>query len=312
MPIPPVLTHALIGLGVAAAVGGCNLNKLTANATSGMLDFGSVAMDREADVEFARYAFPASLKTLETFLVSSPKNESLLLLVARGYNSYAFGILEGDLERATVEGGTEEEIERLTQRAMLHYLRGSAYGFRLLDDEELEQAARSGDLQALDARLAKVKEKQAPALFWAGYGWASAINLAKDDPDLVSGLTAVERIMTRVYELTPDYNGGAPILFHGVYHASTPVVFGGKPEEAKRYFEQAMREHGDENLLVPFLYARFYCVQVQDKKCFTDLVGHVQKADLTQHPDLRLTNEIARERARFWSQHVDEIILGET
>jgi hypothetical protein len=309
---PSAFTRALVGLGVVAAMSGCNLNKLTANTTSGMLEFGSVAMDREADVEFARHAFPASLKTLETFLVSSPKNESLLLLVARGYNSYAFGIVEGDLERAMVEGGTDEQIEDLTRRAMLHYLRGSAYGFRLLGDEELEQAARSGDLKALDARLAQVKLEQAPALFWAAYGWASAINLAKDDPELVSGLSAVQHLMKRVYELDPGYNAGAPILFHGVMHASTPVVFGGKPDEAKRYFDEAMREHGEENLLVPFLYARFYCVQVQDKKCFTDLMSRVREADLTTYPDLRLTNEIARERARFWSQHVDDIILGET
>jgi hypothetical protein len=307
-----VSTRALVGLGVFAALSACNLNKLTANTTSGMLEFGSVAMDREADVEFARHAFPASLKTLETFLVSSPENESLLLLVARGYNSYAFGIVEGDLERATVEGATDEEIEALTRRAMLHYLRGSAYGFRLLGDEALEEAARAGDLETLDARLAAVKPKQAPALFWAGYGWASAINLAKDDPEMVAGLTSVERIMARVYELDPGYNAGAPILFHGVLHASTPVVFGGKPDESKRYFEQAMREHGDENLLVPYMYARFYCVQVQDKQCFTDLMARVHEADMTAHPDLRLTNEIARERARFWSQHVDDIILDAT
>ena len=311
MPIFSRRMRARLGLGLALALAGCNLNKLTANTTSGMLDFGSVAMDREADVEFARHAFPASLKTLETFLVSSPSNESLLLLVARGYNSYAFGIIEGDLERAMVEGATDEEIEQITRRAMLHYLRGSAYGFRLLGDDELEQAARSGDLKALDARLAKVTAKQAPALFWAGYGWASAINLAKDDPELVSGLSAVQRIMHRVYELAPDYNAGAPIVFHGVLHASTPVVFGGKPDEAKKYFDQAMREHG-ENLLVPYFYARFYCVQVQDRACFTDLMKRVHEADVTAHPDLRLNNEIARQRARFWSKHVDDIILGET
>jgi hypothetical protein len=311
MPFFPTRPPARLALGLALALAGCNLNKLTANTTSGMLEFGSIAMDREADVEFARHAFPASLKTLETFLISSPGNESLLLLVARGYNSYAFGILEGDLERVTVEGGTDEEIEHITRRAMLHYLRGSAYGFRLLGDDALEEAARKGDLQALDARLAKVTAKQAPALFWAAYGWASAINLAKDDPELVAGLSAVQRLMQRVYEVAPDYNAGAPILFHGVLHASTPVVFGGKPDEAKRYFDQAMREHA-ENLLVPYLYARFYCVQVQDKKCFTDLMTRVHEADLTAHPDLRLTNEIARERARFWSKHVDDIILETT
>ena len=65
---PPVRSFVLLG---SLALAGCNLNKLTANATAGMLEYGSIAMEREADLEFARDAFPASLKTLETFLVSS-------------------------------------------------------------------------------------------------------------------------------------------------------------------------------------------------------------------------------------------------
>ncbi|MBK8720192.1 MAG: hypothetical protein IPN32_36630 [Deltaproteobacteria bacterium] len=94
------LRTAVVLAGALACAAACNLNKLTANATSGMLEFGAVAMDRESDLEFAKDAFPASLKTLETFLISSPENQSLLLLLARGYNSYAFAALEAELERA--------------------------------------------------------------------------------------------------------------------------------------------------------------------------------------------------------------------
>lgn len=39
-------------LAIASVLTACNLNKLTANATSGMLEFGAVAMDRESDLEF--------------------------------------------------------------------------------------------------------------------------------------------------------------------------------------------------------------------------------------------------------------------
>lgn len=297
----------LIAMGLVGGAAGCKIEKFTADTTSKMLIEGSAALDREADVEFARAAFPASLKTLETFLVNSPQNENLLLLLARGYNSYAFGFLEGDLERATIEG-PESAVEKLTRRATLHYLRGSEYAFRLLGDADLQRAAQEGDLETLDARLAALDEKDAPALFWAGYGWASAINLSKNDPDLVAALPAVERIMKRAYELGPDYNGGAPIVFHGVYHASRPVMFGGKPDEAKRYFDEAMAKHGDENLLIPFLYARYYAVQMQDRTLFDQLMARVEQGDVLAHPELRLNNEIARERAAFWMQHVDEII----
>lgn len=300
-----VLAGALAGLmGLSL---GCNLNRFTADTTSGMLEYGSVAMDREADLEFAKSAFPASLKTLETFLVSSPENASLLLLLARGYNSYAFGIIEGDLDRAKMTG-PEERIEDLTRRAKIHYLRGSAYGFRLLGKPALEKAARTDDWETLDKELAALKKEDMPGLFWAAYGWASTINLALDDPDLVGGLPAVERLMARALELDPDYNEGAPYLFHGVLHASRPQAFGGDPSKSKEYFEQAMRTHGQSNLLVPFLYARFYCVQTQDRKLFDELMGKIAGADLSQYPDQRLMNEIARDRARFWAANVDEII----
>jgi hypothetical protein len=303
----PLVTLALGALGATLALGACNLNRFTANTTSGMLEYGSVAMDREADLEFARSAFPASLKTLETFLVSSPDNESLLGLLARGYNSYAFGIIEGDLDRAKITG-PEERIEDLTRRAKIHYLRGSEYGFRLLNKPAIEKAARSDDWDTLDKELAKLKKEDMPGLFWAAYGWASTINLALDDPDTVAGLPAVERLMARALELDPDYNEGAPYLFHGVYHASKPPAFGGDPEKSKSYFDDAMKTHGESNLLVPFLYARFYCVQTQNRKLFDELMEKIASADLTAHPDQRLMNEIARDRARFWSAHVDEII----
>lgn len=289
---------------------GCNLNRLTANTTAGMLDYGSVAMDREADIEFARYAFPASLKTVETFLVSSPDNEELLLLLARGYNSYAFGILEGDLDHAKHDG-PDERVEDIIRRAKIHYLRGREYGFRLLNKPGLKEAAFADDFDALDAELAELKAEDMPGLFWAAYGWASATNLSIDDPDLIASLPVIERLMQRAYELDPGYNEGAPILFWGVYNASKPQMAGGDPATAKKYFEEAMAAHGESNLLVPFLYARFYCAQTQDKKLFDELMNTIATADVSKYPDTRLMNEIARDRARFWSKHVDEIILEE-
>ncbi len=289
---------------------GCNLNRLTANTTAGMLEYGSVAMDREADIEFARHAFPASLKTLETFLVSSPDNEHLLLLLARGYNSYAFGILEGDLDHAKIEG-PDERIEDIVRRAKIHYLRGREYGFRLLNKPALKDAAFSDDFATLDAELAKLEKDDMPGLFWAAYGWASATNLSIDDPDLIAALPVVERLMGRAYELDPGYNEGSPILFWAVYNASKPEMAGGDPAVAKKYFDEAMAAHGESNLLAAFLYARFYCAQTQDRKLFDELMNKIAAADVSKYPDTRLMNEIARDRARFWSAHVEEIILSE-
>lgn len=295
---------------VVAPASACNVKKFTSDTTAKNLEYGSVAMDREADLEFARYAFPASLKTLETFLVSSPENRSLLLLLARGYNAYAFGIIEADLERAQLDG-PDEAVDQLSRRAEIHYLRAREYGWRWLARPELQAAATKGDLDALTAELGKLKPEDAPGLFWTVYGWASAVNLAKDDSEMMTGLSVIEQMMNRVYELDPHYNAGAPYVLLGVYHSSKPPALGGDPKVAKRYFDEGMAAHGDENLLVPYLYARFYAPMVQDRKLFDAMIAKVASADVTAHPELRLTNEIARDRARFWAVRVDELILSE-
>ena len=300
---------AAAGALVVFALGGCNVKKLTSNTTAKNLEYGSIALDREADLEFARYAFPASLKTLETFLVSSPDNRSLLLLLAKGYNAYAFGIVEADLEHAQMDG-PEELIDELSRRAKLHYLRGREYGLRWLSRPAFEKAAHEGDLETVAAVLAKLEHEDAPGLFWAVYGWASAVNLAKDDPQMMAGLPVIELMMNRVLELDPDFNAGSPYALHGVYHASKPPALGGEPEKAKKFFDQGLEAH-PENLLLPYLTARFYAPMVQDRALFDEMIKKVAEADVTAHPDLRLTNELARDRARFWAKHVDEIILSE-
>jgi hypothetical protein len=286
----------------------CDLQRLTVNQTADVLYAGSVALDREPDVDLGREAIPASLKTLETFLVSAPDNEKLLELLARGYYSYAFAFLEGDLERAQVNFAEEKRIENLRRRCLIHYLRARDYGFRLLDMPELEKAARDGDLEKLEKELQNVEKDDVPGLFWAGYGWASAINLNQADTDMVASLGTVEIMMKRVEQLDTEYFSGGVLYFFGVYYASRPAMFGGKPELAKEYFERAMKKYGSQNQMIPFLYARFYAPSVQDRELFVELMHGVATAQVEEYPNLRLNNEVARQRATFWLENMDELI----
>lgn len=298
----------LVVLVLLPVVGGCDLQRLTVEQTAGVLRAGAVATEREPDVQFAREAIPGNLKTIETFLVSAPDNEILLELLARGYYSYAFGFLEQELEVAQYEFASEEEIRNLRSRTTIHYLRARDYAWELLDRPPVREAAEAGDLEALKARLAELDVEDVPGLFWVGYGWGSAINHLQDDPDEVAALPVVEAIMDRVEELDEGYYWGGVHFFKGVYWASRPEMFGGDPTLAKKHFDIAMAGHGEANLMIPYLYARFYAPQVQDRKMFVELMKRVATADVDAYPDLRLNNEIAKERARWWLAHIDELI----
>jgi hypothetical protein len=144
---------------------GCDLQRLTVNQTADVLFQGSVALDREADPQFAREAMPASLKTLETFLASAPDNEKLLEMLARGYYSYSFAFLEGDLERARTYMAEEEEIKLISSRAVGFYLRARDYGFDLVGSDAFRTAALAGDEAKIKSELKKLKKGHAAGLF---------------------------------------------------------------------------------------------------------------------------------------------------
>jgi hypothetical protein len=292
-----------------ALLSGCSLQKITVNQTADVLWEGRTALESEPDPQFARDAMPASLKTLETFLESAPDNRKLLRMLAKGYFSYSFAFLEEDIMRMQAAGASSEEIDEVMQRAVLHYMKSHRYGLRLLDDEEFEKAATDLNLDKVEKLLKEMDEEDVPGLFWTGYGWGSAANLAQSNTDMVAALPVVEAIMKRVVELEPGFfYSGAP-LFFGVYYGSRPPMFGGNPDLAKKYFEQAMRQHGDKNLLIPALYARFYATApgVQDRELFERLLTEVLEADASKHPKLRLNNEIAKRRAEFWLQRIDDL-----
>lgn len=301
--------QAVLVCAIAAAISsGCSVRKFTVNQTADLLYRGAPALERESDVEFARAALPASLKTVETFLLSSPDNAQLLELLGKGYFSYAFGFLEWDLERGQYETTTEDELRELNRRSVLHYLRSRDYGFLLLDKPALEAAARARDAAALADELARLKPKDVPGLFWAGYGWGAAINLSQDNPDMVAGLSIVQQMMDRVIELDDDYFYAGVHAFYGVTYASMPPMAGGDPEKALHHFDTALARHGEYNMMLHYLKARFYAPAIQDRALFVELMEKVANANIDGFPNVRLNNEIARERAIWWLRHIDELI----
>lgn len=298
---------AAVAIAAVISATGCSLKKLTVRQTADVLTEGSVVIDRESDPKFAREAFPASLKTFESLLVHDPGNEGLLKLLAEGYFSYAFGFIEQDLARAQVELASEKRIETLTERALIHYLRSRDYGFRLLGHSAFEKAARKPDVERVEQLLDEMEKEDVPGLFWTAYGWGSAINLGQQNPDLAAKLPVVEAMMKRVLELDEDYYDAGAHLFFGVSYASRPKMAGGDPDKAKKHFEAAMEEAGQRNLMIPFLYGRYYGAQTQNRELFDQMMNTVLEGEVEPYPDNRLNNEIAKDRAEFWKQHADDL-----
>ncbi len=289
---------AYAGYGMA----GCNLVKFTADQTSEVLKVAAPALNMESDPEFARQAAPGQLKTVEGFYLASPSNKTLIRILAQGYCEYTFGFLDSDAEDLLMNNQVEQ-AEALQQRATRLYLRCMNYGEKLLGKGW--DAAIHGDLASFQKKVKASHNKE--GLFFTALGLASAINLNRDDIDIVSYLPKAKMMFERVLELDEKfYNGGAHMAL-GMLYTGQGAAIGGNPVEGQKHFLRAIEITGGKFLMPKVLYAKNYGGIMNDRKLFHTTLVEVLNTDPAIWPDQRLANELAQIRARRYLAHEKEL-----
>ncbi|HHZ83233.1 MAG TPA: hypothetical protein EYN60_04340 [Nitrospirales bacterium] len=299
-------TILVIAASILLVMSGCSLNTLMVNQMSPMLKAALPSLETEEDFEVARDAIPAQLKLLEGFLESSPNNRHLLELLAQGWGSYAFGFIEDGIE--AVKDSDPDRAEVLTIRGRGLYLRGMNYGLRLLAlDDDHFPAVMDQSPEALEAALQNINDRDlVPALFWAGFGLAGAVNLGRDQPELIIRLPQIELIFKRVQELDEHFFYAGTHLALGSFYASRIGLFGGDFEKGRDHFERAIQLN-DTFLMHKVLYAFYYAHQTQNRELFEQLLTDVVTTPATILPEQRLANVIAQRRAQRYLSWADDL-----
>jgi hypothetical protein len=305
MSFRAILRSTAVLLTFAAAGSGCSMTKLTANTTAGVFEEAAPAFNAHWDYEFAGKAAPGNLMQLEGFLRIVPENETLLLELAKGYTGYTYGWVEDELEE--VDPSDFEKDEHLRHRARLLYLRARDLGFRWLE-LEAEGVTKMSN-KPLPAFVKFLREnypdkEHAPGLFWAGYAWGSAINVSREDPELIAGLGYARALVEHSVALDANYFHRSGQLFIAVLKADFPEALGGDPEGGKRLFEELLKKSNRNFHLAQLNYARTYAVQRSDKALFHSLLTEIVDAGDVNH-ESRLLNKIARRRAVRYLKNID-------
>jgi hypothetical protein len=298
-----IARFSLVVLAVLALSGGCNIVKLTADSTADVLKVASPAFNQESDVQFAREAAPGQLKTVEGFLLASPENPTLIAILAQGYCEYSFGFLESDIEEL-VMAGKDDEARPLVARATSLYLRCMNYGLKLLPSGWT--AALHGDLAGFEKKVKATDEDNVTGLFWVAMGLASAINLNRDDIELVAYLPRAKMLFERVAKLEDTYYNGAAHMALGMLNTAQSSAIGGNPEEGKKHFDRAIAITGGKFLMPKVLMALNYAVITSDREFFHRTLVEVLRTSPAIWPDQRLANELAHIRARRYLSHEKE------
>lgn len=271
------------------------VNTVAVNATTDIVDYGLASIYEESDLDLAEQAIPGNLVLLEALYRAKDKqDEHLAFLLTQGYTGYTLGFVE-DVD---------------AERAKALYSRARNYGLQALKNKNRAFAqALEEDAATFKQSLQNFSTDDVPLMFWTANAWGNLINVSLADPAVLVDLPKVNAMMEFVLTRDEGYFYGSAHLYFATILATVPKNLGGKPDSAKVHFDKCFA-FGQNKFLLPYVYmAKSYCVQVQNKELFQQLLTTVEETPLDVLPEQRLVNAIAKRKAKKLAERIDELFF---
>ena len=286
----------------------CSIKKMAMNSISGMIapdakSGGSggalAAFTSENDPQLVAESFPIILKLVEAMMLESPDNAGLAITAGQLYVMYANVFVQAPAEMLPASQFREQNAQ--LERAANFYRRGSAYALNglALRYKGFAESVFGHDAETeREAALAKTKEEDAAALFWAASGALANFSLNPLDPDASHGLEGFVAMMERAAELDPSYFGGLILETLFNFYSAAPEFMGGGADKAMAAFNRAVEMNGGSASLYT-TYAKNICVPAQDAVGFDEALEKALSVNPDDNPDSRLMTIIAQRRAEW-------------
>lgn len=277
-------------------LGGCvSVKKAAVNQVADALAGSGATFASDNDPELIKQAAPFSLKLMESILAENPRHVGLLTSLASGFTQYAYAFVQQEADEIEARDYAASETER--SRARKLFLRARDYG---LAGIEVTHPGFTHELATDPRNAARHARKQdVPLLYWTAAAWGSAISLGKNDPGLVAQQPQMEALIDRALELDETWNDGALHEFLISYELSRQGVSGDPIERATRHFDRAVTLSHGSRAGVLVSYAEAVCVEKQQLEKFEQLLQQALAIDVDAHPEMRLSNLILQQRARW-------------
>ncbi len=292
---------ALLSIWLVFALAGCSFQKLAVDVVGDAMTGDGTAFTGDDDPELIREALPFGLKTYESMLEVSPEHRGLLLAAGRGFTVYAY-LLQREAD--TLGAARLAEARALRSRAQKLFLRGRDYALRGL---EAEHPRFREQLSADRGKaLAATTRDDVALLYWAGAAWAGALGARKDDLELLAELPIAGALVGRVLALDEGFDHGAAHEFFISYEAGRP---GGSTRKAREHYEKASRFAHGQRASIYVTLAEAVSVPEQKLAEFKALIAKAKAQDVDAYRPLRLSNVLARDRARWLESRIPDLFL---
>jgi len=224
----------------------------------------------------------------EGVVAAEPDNANVLVKLTHAYYFLADGYLRDDDDAylAAMDAGV-----RWGERAMV--ASSPAFAQAMADKTKYPEA------------IARVGPEGVPAMFWYATAlgkWAKkqgfAVMLGQKDNIKVT--------MERVLTLDPEFLGGAPHTYFGVFYAVAPAFAGGSLEKSREHFQAALAISPNV-LSTKVNWAAELAVKEQDEETFDRLLKEVLETDDDVIPRIVAENRVEKQKARELLERRDEL-----
>ena len=296
--------HAFALIACGALLASCSIQRLAINSLSGVLADGNAVFESDNDPAFVAEALPFSLKLIDALLLKQPDNEDLLLAGASGYVFYGYAYLAGpaeEISRDDIDAATA-----LRARARNLFLRAHDYASRALQQSypEVGTALFENPTAAVE-EIGDAPERDVEMLYWNAVSLALAISSARNDSALLARSAEVQAQLARALELDESWNEGA---LHELAISSAALTRIDRDAIDEHYARALDLSRGRRASLF-ISYAEATAIPGQDRRAFVDLLERALAVDVDAHPDLRLVNAVAQQRAQWLLGILDELFL---
>jgi len=244
-----------------------------------MMDHLSNSISNSNDLTMVKDGAPAYLLMIDSLIHKDPKNKNLLQTAATLYISYA-DLFVKDIARS----------KKMADKAL-------KYAKKAICLENHDACIlKTKTFQEFETIISNIKLEDVPALFTLGNAWAGWIMVNKNDFNAIADISRIELIMERVLELDKTHQDGAAYLYLGTLTTLLPPALGGKPEQGKLFFNNAIKICQGKNLMVKVIFAKMYARMMFDRTLHDKLLNEVMAAD-PNVPGFTLVNTWAQIQA---------------
>jgi predicted anti-sigma-YlaC factor YlaD len=283
-------------------LGGCFIKDMAVNSVADGLAGQGDTWSSDNDPQLVGDAIPFSLKFMESILAATPRHVGLLTTLAKSFTEYSYAYVQSDAER--IQDENLEKSREMKARAKKLYLRAKDYGLRGLNaryDHFADELNKDPQAEA-----SKVKKDDIDLLYWTGVAWIAAINMDKNDMDLLADRGEAEALVNRAEELNPDAEDGSLQEFLITYEASRP---GGSLKKAKNHFQKALELTKGQDASAYLNYAENIDEKEQNQEEFEEMLHKALAIDADKKPSWRLVNLIMQNRAKWLLSRVDTLFV---